>query len=163
MLWLKLLVYGPLYIGLFLVAGPWYALRLGGASLVPASPLTIAAGAILVLAGAVLGARCVWDFGKVGRGTPAAFDAPEDHVTVGLYRNVRNPMYVATLLALLGEVVAYLSVWILAYTALIWLCCHLFVVLYEEPTLRSKFGDGYRAYCAAVPRWIPRLRSAMTA
>ena len=163
MLWLKLLVYAPLYIGLLLVAGPWCALRLGGGSLAPASPRSIGAGAVLILAGAVSAARCVWDFGKVGQGTPAAFDAPRRHVTVGLYRNVRNPMYVATILALLGEVAATLSVSILAYTAAIWLCCHLFVVMYEEPTLRRKFGDGYRAYCAAVPRWIPRLRSALTA
>ena len=69
-------------------------------------------------------------------------------------------MYVATLLGLLAESLAYLSVWLLGYTLLVWLCCHMFVVFYEEPTLRRKFGDPYRAYCASVSRWIPRPEAA---
>ena len=123
----------------------------------------MAAGAALVVAGAVVAARCTWDFGRVGRGTPAPFDAPTRHVTVGLYRNVRNPMYVGMLQALLGEAVAYLSVWLLGYTLAMWLCLHLFVVLYEERALRRKFGDSYREYCASVSRWLPRVRQGAVA
>ena len=163
MLWLKLLVYGPVFLGATVVVGPWWALHLGGGATLPASTWSLAVGAALILAGAVVAAWCTWDFGHVGRGTPAPFDAPTQHVTVGLYRNVRNPMYVGMLLVLFGEAVAYLSVWLLGYTLAMCLCLHLFVVLYEEQALRRKFGDSYREYCASVPRWLPRGRQGATA
>ena len=163
MLWLKLLVYGPVFLGAFLVLGPWVALRLGGGPMLPTSPPAIVAGVVLFVAGAIVMWRCVWDFGRVGRGTPVPFDAPRNHVTVGFYRRVRNPMQIGLILHLLGLAAAYMSVWLLGYALAVWLCLHLCVVVYEEPTLRGRFGDGYRAYCAAVPRWIPRPRSAMTA
>jgi protein-S-isoprenylcysteine O-methyltransferase Ste14 len=81
-------------------------------------------------------------------------------VAGGLYRRVRNPMYVAALLALVGEAVLFGSGLLLAYAALVFSFFHLWVVYYEEPTLRRKFGETYERYCRSVPRWVPTLRAA---
>jgi protein-S-isoprenylcysteine O-methyltransferase Ste14 len=71
---------------------------------------------------------------------------------------VRNPMYVGLVLALLGESAIFRSPALLLYAGVVWLCCHLFVVLYEEPALRRRFGAAYDDYRGQVPRWLPRLR-----
>ena len=105
--------------------------------------------------------RCVWDFGWTGRGTPAPIAPPKRLVVVGLYRYVRNPMY-------LGFAAGWIGLWvvfgpaklatILAVAAVV-LCVHLFVMLYEEPTLSGKFGAEYEEYRRNVRRWWPRLRA----
>ena len=69
---------------------------------------------------------------------------------------VRNPMYVGVLLILLGESITFASLPILQYAVVVWLFFHLFVIFYEEPTLRQEFGASYEEYCKTVPRWIPR-------
>lgn len=97
------------------------------------------------------------DFVSVGKGTPAPIDPPRTLVAKGLYRTVRNPMYIGVLLALLGEAILFASVALLIYTIVIWFFFHLFVVYCEEPTLRKKFGAAYQEYCSVVPRWIPKL------
>ena len=66
-------------------------------------------------------------------------------------------MYVAVVSALLGQGLVLGNFRILEYGALVWLAFHLFVLVYEEPTLRASFGPEYEQFCAAVPRWIPRL------
>jgi len=105
--------------------------------------------------------RCVWDFGWTGHGTPAPIAPPQRLVVVGFYRHVRNPMYV-------GFAVGWIGLWIvfghanllsIAAVAAVALGVHLFVILYEEPTLRRKFGDDYEAYCQNVSRWWPRLNA----
>ena len=110
---------------------------------------------LLILAGAAVLLRCVWDFIRVGRGTLSPVDAPKHLVVTGLYRYVRNPMYVGVFLVLLGEMVFFGSVALLIYTILWFICVNLFVLLYEEPVLRSKFGKSYEDYCRGVRRWIP--------
>jgi protein-S-isoprenylcysteine O-methyltransferase Ste14 len=104
--------------------------------------------------------RCIWDFGWTGRGTPAPMIPPQRLVAVGFYRYVRNPMYV-------GFAVGWIGLWIvfghanfaaIAAVALVAFGVHLFVVLYEEPTLRKKFGADYEEYCLHVRRWWPRMR-----
>jgi protein-S-isoprenylcysteine O-methyltransferase Ste14 len=97
-------------------------------------------------------------FALQGIGTPAPV-LPTRHLVVsGFYRYVRNPMYVAVVGAILGQSMILGNLMLLLYAALGWLVSHLFVVIYEEPTLRRTFGDEYAAFCANVPRWIPRLR-----
>jgi protein-S-isoprenylcysteine O-methyltransferase Ste14 len=99
---------------------------------------------------------CAWDFAVAGRGTPLPLDPPKELVVRGLYRYVRNPMYLGVFSVLLGEALFFAS------GALVWLavaggvCVNLFVLCYEEPTLRHKFGAAYERYCARVPRWLPR-------
>ena len=100
---------------------------------------------------------CVWDFAVTGRGTPAPIDAPRVLVVRGLYRSVRNPMYIGVLLVLLGESLLFRSTTLLTYTAVVALLFHLVVLVIEEPSLRRLFGDSYLAYCRRVRRWAPRL------
>ena len=77
---------------------------------------------------------------------------------MGLYRFMRNPMYVGVLSILFGEVLLFQSALLFAYTALVLLAFHLFVAFYEEPTLGRKFGESYVRYRSSVPRWLPRLK-----
>ena len=100
---------------------------------------------------------CALDFAYVGRGTPAPIDPPKILVARGLYCFVRNPMYISVTLILLGESLLFESRPLLRYAVIVWVGFHLFVILYEEPTLREKFGASYEEYCRAVPRWIPRV------
>jgi len=97
-------------------------------------------------------------FAIQGLGTPAPIAPPERLIITGLYRYVRNPMYVAVSLLIYGQGFLFASTSLLQYGLFVWLGFFAFVLLYEEPTLRQKFGDEYRQYCARVPRWIPRLR-----
>jgi len=97
--------------------------------------------------------RFVWE----GYGTPAPLLPPEFLVVTGLYRYVRNPMYVSLLLVLIGEGLLFASLGIFLYAACAWLATHLFVCFYEEPKLRRTFGQSYADYCVHVPRWLPRL------
>ena len=98
-------------------------------------------------------------FALQGRGTPAPVLPTERLVVTGLYRRVRNPMYVAVVALVIGQGLLLGNLRVLAYGALLWLAFHAFVLAYEEPTLRGSFGADYDAFCASVPRWIPRVRA----
>ncbi len=101
---------------------------------------------------------CFWDFTFKGSGTPLPTDPPKELVVSGLYRYVRNPIYVSVLLILLGHFV-WFGYWsLLVYTGLAFAGTHLFVTLYEEPHLRKRFGPAYEVYVSRVPRWLPKLR-----
>lgn len=101
---------------------------------------------------------CFWDFAQKGLGTPAPIDPPKKLVVSGLYRSVRNPMYVGVLLVIAGHFL-WFGYWILLpYGGLFFLSTHSFVTFYEEPFLRKQFGAEYEAYLREVPRWIPRIR-----
>ncbi len=99
---------------------------------------------------------CFWDFATFGKGTPAPIDPPKVFVSRGLYLWTRNPMYVAIAFILTGEALFFQSWTLLAYAFFIWLGQHLFVLLYEEPTLKKKFGPEYETYLKTVPRWLPQ-------
>jgi len=116
------------------------------------------AGGVLLVCGAMLYLRCAWDFATRGRGTPAPVDPPRTLVVAGVYRYVRNPMYLGVLGVLIGEAALFRSSALLGYAGAFFLACHLFVTTYEEPTLRKKFGAAHELYCASVPRWLPRLK-----
>jgi protein-S-isoprenylcysteine O-methyltransferase Ste14 len=96
-------------------------------------------------------------FALRGLGTPAPVFPTKYLVVSGLYRNVRNPMYVGVVGVILGQGLLLGDVRVLGYGALVWVIFHLFVIGYEEPTLRKRFASEYDAYRASVPRWIPRL------
>jgi protein-S-isoprenylcysteine O-methyltransferase Ste14 len=100
---------------------------------------------------------CMWAFTVKGRGTPAPIDPPVELVISGLYRFVRNPMYVSGTLILLGCVFWSPSISILLCPLIFFTAAHLFIVFYEEPHLRKTFGAAYEDYCRSVPRWIPRF------
>lgn len=115
-------------------------------------------GGIMIAAGLPLLLDSFARFALQGLGTPAPVAPPQHLVVTGLYRYVRNPMYVAVLSLIFGQGLLFGRVRILEYGVVVWLGFFLFVVLYEEPTLRAKFGEDYREFCAHVPRWIPRLK-----
>jgi len=115
-----------------------------------AFPLWAAGGVILLWS--------FWNFLIQGRGTPAPIDPPKELVVTGFYRYVRNPMYVGIFLILLGHFLWFQSIWLLVYMVIAFLTVHLFVTLYEEPTLKRTFGAAYEGYIKRVPRWIPKLR-----
>ena len=115
-------------------------------------------GVILVAVGLLLMARTIALFARVGRGTLAPWDPTSRLVVRGPYRHVRNPMISGVMFVLLGEAVFFGSV-----ALLVWFGCFvaanaIWMPLVEEPGLVRRFGDEYRAYRRAVPRWIPRLR-----
>jgi len=115
-------------------------------------------GIVLIAAGLPVLLDSFWRFAVKGLGTPAPIAPPQHLVVTGLYRYVRNPMYVAVLALILGQGLLFGSVPVLKYAIVVWLGFFAFVLLYEEPTLRGKFGAEYREFCAHVPRWIPRVR-----
>ncbi len=123
-----------------------FGVRAGGWRFLGLAPLA---------AGVALYVRCAWGFTVEGRGTPAPFDPPKEFVAGGPYRYVRNPMYVAATLALVGEAWLFGSGLLLAYAALVFSFFHVWVVVYEEPTLRRAFGGSYEKYLERVPRWVP--------
>lgn len=114
-------------------------------------------GPVPMLMGILIYLRCAWDFTFTGRGTPAPIDPPKELVVKGLYRYVRNPMYVGVLLILLGEALLFESVVVLLYALLLLSASHLFVIFYEEPTLARMFGASYERYRQSVRRWLPRV------
>jgi protein-S-isoprenylcysteine O-methyltransferase Ste14 len=137
------------------VAGvvPW--LLAGWRSGVTWLPLQLL-GWILVAAGTVVLLHAFTRFVREGSGTPAPVAPTERLVVGGLYRFVRNPMYVAVVAVIVGQALIFgrLGLWI--YAACAWLTMAAFVRLYEEPTLRAQFGTDYDTYQRSVPAWLPR-------
>ncbi len=131
---------------------PWWFLTRGGST-----PEPVAWPALgLIVVGAALYFWCLWRFAAVGRGTPGPWDAPRRVVAVGPYRWVRNPIYIAALIVVAGEAWLFQSLLLLVYGCVAAVVFHLFVIVYEEPTLSRRFGPMYEEYRRTVQRWIPR-------
>ncbi len=113
------------------------------------------AGLAVLAAGVTIYLWCARDFMVKGLGTPAPVSAPKMLVINGLYRWVRNPMYSGVLLVILGQAIFYGSRIVFVYLIGVALLFEMFVVLYEEPVLRARFGEPYEAYRREVRRWIP--------
>jgi protein-S-isoprenylcysteine O-methyltransferase Ste14 len=136
---------------------PWWITRWRFGPPLLGIPLIRAAGVLLVAAGLPVLLDSFARFAIQGLGTPAPV-APTVHLVVtGFYRHVRNPMYVAVASVIFGQGLLFGSVRVLEYGAAVWLAFHLFVLLYEEPVLRRRYGAEYDRFVAEVPRWLPRL------
>lgn len=114
---------------------------------------------VVTLAGVAVLLTTVWEFAHHGRGTLSPADPPRMLVVQGLYRFVRNPMYLGVTLVLIGETLLVARVSLLAYWVAWFACVNLFVIAYEEPYLRAQFGESYERYTREVGRWIPRRRA----
>ena len=112
-------------------------------------------GVVLIVSGIPAVLDSFARFALHGMGTPAPVLPTEHLVVTGLYRHVRNPMYVGVAAGIFGQALMFGSIQLMAYGVAVSLCFHLFVVLYEEPKLTRTFGDEYREFCSNVPRWIP--------
>jgi protein-S-isoprenylcysteine O-methyltransferase Ste14 len=122
-----------------------------------APPLTEIVGWLLIAIGALALVDSFVRFVRQGRGTPAPVAPTEELVVTGLYRYVRNPMYLAVLAVVLGQAVLFWSPGVLLYACIVAAAVVTFVRTYEEPTLSARYGDQYADYVAAVPGWVPRL------
>ena len=117
-----------------------------------------ALGVLVALVGLAMVVACFARFVGEGRGTPAPIAPTEELVVGGLYRYLRNPMYVGVGLAIAGQCLAFRSVSLLGWLALFAVAVTVFVVAYEQPMLRARYGASYDAYCRGVPAVVPRVR-----
>jgi len=143
-----------------MVAGyvPWRICRWHVGAPLLGSSLVRLVGVLLMAAGLPVLLDSFARFALQGLGTPAPI-FPTSHLVVsGLFRYLRNPMYVAVVSLVLGQGLFFGSVRVLEYGVAVWAGFHLFVLIYEEPSLRKTYGPEYEQFCANVPRWIPRLR-----
>jgi protein-S-isoprenylcysteine O-methyltransferase Ste14 len=115
------------------------------------------AGIVLAIMGAAPLVESFARFALVGLGTPAPVAPPKHLVVTGFYRYMRNPMYIGVLTIISGDALILADPWLFAYAVAVWLLFQSFVLVYEEPTLRRRYGNEYDTFCAHVPRWIPRL------
>ena len=142
------------------VAGfvPWYITRWGVQAPFLSLSLLRFAGALLIVVGILALLDSFARFALQGLGTPAPVSPPRRFVVSGLYRYVRNPMYLAVASVIIGQAMFFASPQLLGYGVIFTVVVHSFVVAYEEPKLRATFGAEYGALCAHVPRWLPRIR-----
>ncbi len=134
---------------------PW--LLTGWSSAGPPVPVAVLGG-VLVVSGVAVLLHAFTRFVVEGRGTPAPVAPTERLVVGGLYRHVRNPMYVAVGATIVGQSLLLGRPWLLTYAAAFWLVVATFVRVYEEPTLSARYGEQYAEYRRAVPAWWPRIR-----
>jgi len=145
--------------GTILGLGPWWITGWRFESPAwEALPLRVA-GAVLILAGVPIVLESFARFALQGLGTPAPVAPPRQLVVTGVYRHVRNPIYVALTSIIVGQALLFGNVDLFWYAA-IWVFVFIVAVfVHEEPELRATFGAEYETYCANVPRWLPRLRA----
>jgi len=110
---------------------------------------------LVMVIGAAILLKSIWSFASVGNGTLAPFDETKKLIVVGLYRYVRNPMYIGVILILLGESRFFRSATLMKYTGICFVVANVLVIGYEENRLRNKYGDEFRRYSEHVRRWIP--------
>ncbi len=134
-------------------------LVLWGHSFDPAAWPLVLLGVLLIGLGFALVAWTVALFATIGRGTLAPWDPTARLVVLGPYRHVRNPMISGVLAVLLGEAALFASAPLLLWFAAVFAVNAVYFPLVEEPGLRKRFGADYDAYCANVPRWLPRLNA----
>ena len=145
--------------GIILVFLPW---AITGFRIQPDEPVwQRALAAALILGGVIPLLESIVRFVRVGRGTLMPNVPTERLVATGLYRFVRNPMYVGDLMVLAGEALLFRSWGLALYSAVIWQVLDQFIRRYEEPTLLRRHGEEYTRYCEQVYRWLPR-RSSLT-
>jgi protein-S-isoprenylcysteine O-methyltransferase Ste14 len=142
--------------GLFAGYVPWRYFGLNRVRIDWSSPVHLI-GLASICTGAALLAGCIYEFARRGRGTLSPLDPPRHLVVRGLYRYVRNPMYLSVTTIVLGEVLLTRSSALATYWVIWFIAANLFVMGYEEPTLRHEFGEQYDEYCRRVGRWIPRV------
>jgi protein-S-isoprenylcysteine O-methyltransferase Ste14 len=144
-----------------LVAGyvPWAFFGLGQVHPDLGNPFHLAGLLCIGLGVALLGA-CIFEFARSGRGTLAPVDPPRELVVRGLYRYVRNPMYLSVTTIVIGELLLTGSRALFVYWVIWFVAVNLFVIGYEEPTLRRRFGASYERYTQQVGRWLPTFQGS---
>ena len=154
---LRSLFYAICFLGLFALIALF--LRRYDASIgIPIPAWLEIPGLIILLLGGLLGFSCIFSFVFHGKGTPAIFDPPTEFVPMGPYKYSRNPMYIGGLTMLMGLALYQHSISILLFFVFLCIVIQPFVIYYEEPGLRNRFGQSYREYCNKTPRWVPHFK-----
>jgi protein-S-isoprenylcysteine O-methyltransferase Ste14 len=143
--------------GCVAVLVPWWISRWQFHAPFPGDAPLRVIGVVLIAAGTYVVLDSFARFALQGLGTPAPVFPPRHLVVQGFYRYVRNPMYVAVVAVIFGQAVLFGNLRVLEYALFAWFVAHLFVLTYEEPTLRKTYGAEYQPFRANVPRWIPRV------
>ena len=120
---------------------------------------TILPGAFVMLLGLVVLLWCVRDFYIAGKGTLAPWEPPKNLVIIGLYRFVRNPMYIGVLILVSGWALLFASPLLACYVFIVEVSFHIRVTVIEEPRLESHFGSQWQKYKSQVGRWLPKKLS----
>ena len=156
----RTLVVGTIFLSIWFYWLPRWFAHLEGVSLAPRNPWAWA----VFFMGFSLSFWCAMEFALRGQGTPAPFDPPRRLVITGLYRWVRNPMYIGMALMLIGETILLPQIWreMATLSVLLAAAVAVLVVKKEEPDLRRLFGADFEEYSRLVPRWIPRLKPLNT-
>jgi len=153
---LRSILWTLLFPGFFAGYLPWRYFGVRDVDFNWQDPIHLLAGALIAV-GASLLLACIFEFARSGRGTLSPVDPPKELVVQGLYRYVRNPMYLSVLTIVAGEIILTRSEALLVYWLIFFTCANLFVMGYEEPYLRRQFGDSYERYTRTVGRWVPRI------
>ncbi len=125
--------------------------------ILPAETSTL--GVVVMVIGGVVVLSCLSSFVVRGEGTPAPFDAPRKLVVRGLYRYLRNPMYLGAFIVLIGFGLYHASPSMMLFSIVFLAIAHLFVLFVEEPMLENRFSQMYRDYKNTVHRWLPKVPS----
>ena len=154
-LMLKNLLFTVLVPGTVFGWGPYWVLTAGGRSMPRSAGWQVVPAVLVGGIGLAIYGWCLWDFAFVGRATPFPLDPPKQLVVRGLYRYLRNPMYVGVLSVILAWAIAFRSVAVAEYAVAVAVGFHVFVLVVEEPFLQARFGAAYAEYCRHVSRWLP--------
>lgn len=154
-LWFRSALTTILFPGMVAGVIPWWIARRSPAA---AASFSLAwwFGSVILVGGIAVLLQTIWDFGALGRGTLAPWDAPERLVRGRIYRWVRNPMYLGVLSVIAGQALLWQATGVAWYFLLMAVVFHIRVVAFEEPVLQRQFGEPYADYLNTVPRWIPR-------
>ncbi len=155
---LRTTLYATFVLGVLLGYLPWQALRLDTVVGESLGTILIYTGALLFIVGALLSFSGAYYLVRRGEGTPLPLDPPHRMVVAGPYAYTQHPIMLGVLVMALGEALWLRSPSLGVYALLLTVLLNLYVVFIEEPGLEKRFGEDYRAYRAATPRWLPSRR-----
>ena len=148
-----------LFFGLIIVTFFLFSIMLNNYLALPilSNPFLVFLGLIQFLIGLSVHLASIYFFKRIGKGTPVPIEPPKKLVYAGLFKYVRNPMYLAIFADILGGFFIFGHLLLFVYAIVFFTFIHLFVVFVEEPKLKERFGKEYEEYTKSVPRWIPKI------
>ncbi|MFA4874714.1 MAG: isoprenylcysteine carboxylmethyltransferase family protein [bacterium] len=153
----RTVLWGTIFLILSLIVGPWLAMQFDASFPVLALGWARYIGVALAAAGVPLVIYCAAILFLPGASRPAPYDAGGSFTIAGPYCYVRNPFMLGVILSLWGEAIMMSRIVMIVYAFILTWVIYFWVIFFEEPALTESFGDEYRTYKTAVPRWLPKL------